>query len=156
VICDSCFERWKTAPARSAQPATGEGRDHAWFNRLPSERLRDGWGSLAGDSPTLLAKYPRGQLIYEEMDAYFRDARDAGWHFRGCHNAPLTPPFTGAPFVGRRPMQFAFECDRGRRDSGGRVADQQRRAKPHQARQRRHQHGSSVYERQRHNRRLQK
>jgi hypothetical protein len=73
---------------------------------------RDGWGSLASDSPTLLAKYPRGQAIFDKCDAYFRDARDVYWHFQGCHNPPLAPPFSGPPFVGRRAMPGAFRCGR--------------------------------------------
>ena len=74
--------------------------------------VRDGWGSLASDSPTLAAKYPRGRFVFEQNDAFFRDARDVYWHFQGCHNPPLTAPFTGVPFAGRTPMPYSFECGR--------------------------------------------
>ena len=74
--------------------------------------IRDGWGSLASDSPTLADKYPRGRFIFDKCDAYFRDARDVYWHFQGCHNPEPVPPFTGAPFVDRHPMPFAFRCGR--------------------------------------------
>jgi hypothetical protein len=73
---------------------------------------RDGWGSLSADSPTLLAKYPRGQAIFDKCDAYFQDARDVYWHFQGCHNPPLAAPFTGPPFVGRKAMPYVFRCGR--------------------------------------------
>lgn len=74
--------------------------------------IRDGWGSLASDSPTLVQKYPKGRAMFDLCDAYFQDARDVYWHFQGCHNPPLVPPFTGAPFTGRTPMPYAFQCGR--------------------------------------------
>ena len=48
--------------------------------------IRDGWGSSAADSPTLLAKHPRGEAIFRKSTAFFEDARDVYWHFQGCHN----------------------------------------------------------------------
>jgi hypothetical protein len=48
--------------------------------------IRDGWGSLASDSPTLAAKHHRGAEIFRKSTAYFEDARDVCWHFQGCHN----------------------------------------------------------------------
>ena len=74
--------------------------------------IRDGWGSLASDSPTLAAKYPRGRFIFEDNDTFFRDARDVYWHFQGCRNPPLAAPFTGPPFAGRTPMPYSFQCGR--------------------------------------------
>jgi hypothetical protein len=82
--------------------------------------IRDGWASVASDSPTLAAKYPRGQEIFRKNDAYFRDARDVYWHFQACHNPLRTPgqslpnyiegpPPPGGP---RRAMPFAFRCGR--------------------------------------------
>ena len=81
--------------------------------------IRDGWGSVASDSPTLLARYPRGKEIFDKHNAFFEDCRDVYWHFQGCHN-PLfvpgeTPPniVTGPPSPGeRRAMPFAFRCGR--------------------------------------------
>ncbi len=48
--------------------------------------IRDGWGSLASDSPTLAARHPRGAAIFRDATAYFEDARDVYWHFQGCRN----------------------------------------------------------------------
>jgi hypothetical protein len=81
--------------------------------------IRDGWGSVASDSPTLLARFPRGKEIFQKANAFFEDCRDAYWHFQACHN-PLfvpdeTPPniVTGPPVPGeRRAMPFAFRCGR--------------------------------------------
>jgi hypothetical protein len=74
--------------------------------------IRDGWGSLASDSPTMAARHPPGRFIFEACDAYFRDARDVYWHFQACHNAPLPPPFTGPPFAGRQALPCVFTCGR--------------------------------------------
>lgn len=81
--------------------------------------IRDGWGSVASDSPTLLARYPRGKEIFQKHNAFFEDCRDAYWHFQACHNplfiAGETPPnvVEGPPLPGeRRAMPFAFRCGR--------------------------------------------
>jgi hypothetical protein len=83
--------------------------------------IRDGWGSSPGDSPTMAAKYPRGQALHESLNAYFEDARDVYWHFQGCHNPqpgeiadPAFPNYIGAPPLHgqRRAMPFAFRCGR--------------------------------------------
>jgi hypothetical protein len=81
--------------------------------------IRDGWGSVASDSPTLLARYPRGRTIYERHNAYFEDCRDVYWHFQACHNPLFVPDekppniVTGPPPTGtRRAMPFAFRCGR--------------------------------------------
>jgi hypothetical protein len=75
--------------------------------------VRDGWGSLAPDSPTLAARYERGAPIYEQYNAYYEDARDVYWHFQMCHNPPAygfmqQPPSHGV----RRAMPFVFRCGR--------------------------------------------
>lgn len=90
---------------------------------------RDGWGSSAADSPTLVAKHARGLPIYRKSTAYFDDARDVYWHFQGVHN-PLPGDFRdpAAPFLAdpafpnyidgpplhedRRAMPFVLRCGR--------------------------------------------
>ncbi|MPY90386.1 MAG: hypothetical protein GEU99_21000 [Luteitalea sp.] len=86
--------------------------------------IRDGWGSSASDSPTLLQRYPRGAEIFAKSNAFFEDARDAYWHFQGCHNPqpaapgdvldPALPNYVGAPPLHgqRRAMPFALRCGR--------------------------------------------
>lgn len=81
--------------------------------------IRDGWGSVASDSPTLLARYPRGKEIYAKHNAFFEDCRDVYWHFQACHNPTFVPGevppniVTGPPSSGeRRAMPFAFRCGR--------------------------------------------
>jgi len=81
--------------------------------------IRDGWGAVASDSPTLAAKFPRGREIFLKNNAYFEDARDVYWHFQGCHNPmptgdPSLPNYIeGPPAPGqRRAMPFVFRCGR--------------------------------------------
>jgi hypothetical protein len=80
--------------------------------------IRDGWGSLAEDSPTLAAKYPHGQELHRKANRFFEDARDVYWHFQGCHNPtptgdPALPNYVaGPPWLGREAMPFVFRCGR--------------------------------------------
>ena len=91
--------------------------------------IRDDWGSLASDSPTLAARYPRGEAMHRKCTAYFEDARDLYWHFQGCRNPrpgdyadPLVPGqpdpaltnFIDGPVPrGQRVgMPFVFRCGR--------------------------------------------
>lgn len=91
--------------------------------------IRDGWGSSAGDSPTLAALHPRGAKIFQKTNAYFEDARDVYWHFQGCHNPqrgdyrdpalpgvpdPAFPNYIDAPppHGQRLAMPFVFRCGR--------------------------------------------
>lgn len=83
--------------------------------------IRDGWGSSAADSPTLVAMHPRGTDIYTRSTAYFEDARDVYWHFQRCR-APLPGEIAdpaldnyvgGPPPRGqRRAMPYVFRCGR--------------------------------------------
>ena len=91
--------------------------------------IRDGWGSLASDSPTLAAKYARGAEIFAKSTAYYEDARDVYWHFQGCRNPmpgdyrdralPSQPDAAFPNYIGvpiphglRLGMPFVFRCAR--------------------------------------------
>lgn len=82
--------------------------------------IRDGWGSVATDSPTLAATFSRGRELFGRNNAYFEDARDVYWHFQGCHNPtptgdPSLPNYIDrppAPGQQRRAMPFVFRCGR--------------------------------------------
>jgi hypothetical protein len=83
--------------------------------------IRDGFGSLACDSPTLAARFPRGAKMFARSDAYFQDCRDVYWHFQACHNPlqgdtadPALPNYIVDPPEGgpRRAMPFVFRCGR--------------------------------------------
>ena len=83
--------------------------------------IRDGFGSLACDSPTLVAQFPRGAKMFARSDVYFQDCRDVYWHFQGCHNPlqgetaePSLPNYIKDPPAGgpRRAMPFVFRCGR--------------------------------------------
>jgi hypothetical protein len=91
--------------------------------------IRDGWGSLAADSPTLATRYSRGAAIFRAATAYFEDARDVYWHFQGCRNPlagdyrdpafpsqpdPTLPNYIDGPIPhGQRlAMPFVFRCGR--------------------------------------------
>ncbi|MCP4364343.1 MAG: hypothetical protein GY800_03470 [Planctomycetes bacterium] len=62
--------------------------------------IRDGWGSVAGDSPTLARRYPRGEHITALFRSYFEDAHEVYWHFQACHN-PGRREGTVHPYVFR-------------------------------------------------------
>ena len=89
--------------------------------------IRDGWGSLASDSPTMAAKHPRGAQIFGKCSVFFEDARDVFWHFQGCRNPrpgdhpdpvvpgqsdPAFPNYVNGPLpAGQRiGMPFVFRC----------------------------------------------
>ena len=83
--------------------------------------IRDGWGSGASDSETLVARHPRGKRIFDKCDAYYQDCRDIYWHFQGCHNPTAErrrrsalPNYIDGPPLDRalRAMPFAFRCGR--------------------------------------------
>jgi len=78
--------------------------------------IRDGFGSMAAESPTLRAKYPRGESIFLKNNAFFEDARDAYWHFQGCRNPRSVPGealVSDPPSAGeRKAMPFTFRCGR--------------------------------------------
>lgn len=78
--------------------------------------IRDGFGSMAAESPTLRAKYPRGESIFVKNNAFFEDARDAYWHFQGCRNPRNVPDealVSDPPSAGeRKAMPFTFRCGR--------------------------------------------
>ena len=91
--------------------------------------IRDGWGSLACDSPTLAAKHARGVPMFRKCEAFFEDARDVYWHFQGCRNPrpgdhpdpfvpgardPAFPNYVDGPLRGgqRIGMPFVFRCGR--------------------------------------------
>jgi hypothetical protein len=91
--------------------------------------IRDGWGSLASDSPTLAALHARGAEIFRKSTAFFEDARDVYWHFQGCRNPlpgdhvdpllpvrldPAFPNYIGAPIPRKQRlgMPFVFRCGR--------------------------------------------
>lgn len=91
--------------------------------------IRDGWGSLASDSPTMAALHARGAEIFRKSTAFFEDARDVYWHFQGCRNPlpgdyrdrtfpaqadPSFPNYIGGPIPhGQRlGMPFVFRCGR--------------------------------------------
>jgi hypothetical protein len=78
--------------------------------------IRDGFGSMAAESPTLRARYPRGESIFVKNNAFFEDVRDAYWHFQGCRNprsAPLEALVSDPPFPGeRKAMPYTLRCGR--------------------------------------------
>ncbi|MBA2270358.1 MAG: alkaline phosphatase D family protein [Chthoniobacterales bacterium] len=83
--------------------------------------IRDGFGSLACDSPTLVAKHTRGAEMFARSERYFQDCRDVYWHFQACHNPlqgesadPALPNYIKDPPAGgpRRAMPFVFRCGR--------------------------------------------
>ena len=91
--------------------------------------IRDGWGSLASDSPTIAARFTRGAAIFRDSTAYFEDARDVYWHFQGCRNPlpgdyrdptfpaqpdPAFPNYIPEPVPRgvRLGMPFVFRCGR--------------------------------------------
>jgi PhoD-like phosphatase len=115
AIAEKYFANWSREPVRKVLanvPVYMLWDDHD---------IRDGWGSNAPDSPTLVAKYPRGRAKFETCRAYFEDCRDAYWHFQACHNPrpsdgvdPTLPNYIDRPPPPseRHAMPYAFRCGR--------------------------------------------
>jgi hypothetical protein len=87
--------------------------------------IRDGWGSMAPDSPTLAQKYPRGAGIHALYNNHFEDARAVYWHFQRCQYPPAVPAvlknlpdsasyeLPAYPGPGERTaMPYVFRCGR--------------------------------------------
>ena len=91
--------------------------------------IRDGWGSLASDSPTMAKIHSRGAEIFRKSTTFFEDARDVYWHFQGCRNPlpgdhvdplipfqldPAFPNYIDKPIPRgvRKGMPFVFRCGR--------------------------------------------
>ena len=83
--------------------------------------IRDGWGSAASDSETLVAQHTLGQAIFDSCKAYYEDCRDIYGHFQGCHNPrpsdgvdPALPNYIDGPPISsaRYAMPYAFRCGR--------------------------------------------
>jgi len=129
------FEKHYGSDARTRRRALAEKYRLSWdreavrwiFANLPTYMIwddhesRDGWGSLASDSRTLLPLYPRGARIFARARAFFEDCRDVYWHFQGCRNPlqddipdPTLPNYiVGSPAAGAsRAMPFVFRCGR--------------------------------------------
>ena len=88
--------------------------------------IRDGWGSWAGDSPTVASRTPGAARVSAVESAYYAAARDVAWHFQHCRNPqtypragkdgkPATATVMGLPGVfptGRTSFGFALEIGR--------------------------------------------
>ena len=115
AIAERYQQNWSRQPVRRV------------LSRVPTymlwddHEIRDGWGSSAGDSRTLVERFPAGRGIFTKFNAFFDDARDVYWHFQRCR-APLPgdvpdpgiPNYISAPPLAgeRRAMPYAFRCGR--------------------------------------------
>ncbi len=68
--------------------------------------IRDGWGSFAGDSPTLAAASDEAAAIVAKYRAYFEDAYDVYYHFQTCRNP------RGDVGIESKATPFSFRCGR--------------------------------------------
>lgn len=58
--------------------------------------IRDGWGALAHDSPTIAARYPENAHLHTTYREIFEDFRTVFWHFQRSHGpAPGSIPAPG-------------------------------------------------------------
>ncbi len=123
AMADKYRANWSRGPVREVLANTPT------YMVWDDHDIRDGWGSLASDSPTMAAQHPRGAAIFRKSTAFFEDARDAYWHFQGCRNPmpgdyrdpalpaqpdPALPNYIDAPIPHgqRRAMPFVFRCAR--------------------------------------------
>jgi hypothetical protein len=113
ALADKYQRNWSREPVRAVMASVPT------YMMWDDHDIRDGWGSLAPDSPTMRQKYPRGESIYQKANAYFEDARDVYWHFQACRSprpvpGQLVPNYIDAPpsHGQRRAMPFAFRCGR--------------------------------------------
>jgi hypothetical protein len=124
---DDVWQEHRTSTASARRRAMAEKYEVHWrqdpvrriMANIPTymiwddHEIRDGWGSWAGDSPTLAGRYPRGTEITQEYSAHFRDAREVYWHFQAVHNAPAQPgPLPPEPGTDRFAIPFWFDCGR--------------------------------------------
>ena len=115
AIADRYQENWGRDPVRRV------------LARIPTymmwddHEIRDGWGSSAGDSKTLVERFPRGAEIFTKFNAFFDDARDVYWHFQRCRAPlpadspdPAIPNYIAVPPPAglKRAMPYAFRCGR--------------------------------------------
>ena len=73
-------------PQLVARPGQPGARECAHVHDVGRPRHLRRLGLIGRNSPTLVAKHPKGAEIYAALNAYFEDARDVYWHFQGCHN----------------------------------------------------------------------
>jgi PhoD-like phosphatase len=113
AMAETYGRNWSRSPVRRVMASVPT------YMMWDDHDIRDGWASVAMDSPTLAARYPRGRELFRKNNAYFEDARDVYWHFQGCHNPtptgdPSLPNYIdGPPSPGqRRAMPFVFRCGR--------------------------------------------
>lgn len=123
AMADKVRANWSREPVRRVLANT------PCYMLWDDHDIRDGWGSLACDSPTMAARFNRGAAIFRKSNAFFEDARDVYWHFQGCRNPlpgdhrdpfvpsrldPAFPNYIGAPIPrGQRlGMPFVFRCGR--------------------------------------------
>ena len=90
---------WATEPVASIMANTPV------YMTWDDHDIRDGWGSFAGESATLVAQYPHAKPIYERYRAFFKDAADVYYHFQACRNP-------GRALEGSYAHPFAFRCGR--------------------------------------------
>jgi hypothetical protein len=106
AIADKYQEHWSREPIRTILA------NIPTYMMWDDHDIRNGWGSLAPDSPTLAARYNRGKKIAASYNAYFEDARDLFWHFQACRN-PRPPASLAFPSAGtRKGIPFFFRCGR--------------------------------------------
>jgi hypothetical protein len=127
------FGKFRETPSLDLRKALAEKYLENWSRKIVKDimanvpiymmwddhEIRDGWGSLASDSETLLEQYPRGKEIFNKCKTYFENTRDLYWHFQGCHNpqkisGQLLPNYIDSP---PRPndkfaMPYVFQCGR--------------------------------------------
>ena len=115
ALADKYRLNWSRDPVRRVLSTTPT------YMMWDDHEIRDGWGSFAQDSPTLLERFPRGEKIFTRFNEYFEDTRDVYWHFQACHNPlrdlfpnPSLPNYIDRPPAPgqRRAMPFVFRCGR--------------------------------------------
>jgi hypothetical protein len=113
VLADVYRKNWSREPVRKVLA------NFPTYMIWDDHDIRDGWASVASDSPTMAARYPRGRRIFAKTSAFYEDCRDVYWHFQGCHNPrptgdPALPNYVfDRPGPGQRgAMPFVFRCGR--------------------------------------------
>ena len=111
---------WQThpdAPRKERRQAMAAKYQAAWSSRylagvlanVPTymtwddHDVRNGWGSFAGDSPSLASRHPRGREIHAGYRAYFEDALNVYYHFQACRNPSSSLPGSVA-------LPYSFRC----------------------------------------------
>jgi hypothetical protein len=120
---ENAWEEYFSSSPRERRAAIAQWYQESWGRKVVRDvmasiptymmwddhEIRNGWGSLAHDSPTIAARYPDNAHLHTTYNAVFEDFRTVYWHFQRSHG----PTLESVPVPGeRRAMPVVFRIGR--------------------------------------------